>query len=33
VRLVPPLIINEKEIDELVTRLTKTINEFTSQKE
>jgi acetylornithine aminotransferase len=33
VRLLPPLIINEKEIDELVTRLTKTINEFTSQKE
>jgi acetylornithine aminotransferase len=33
VRLLPPLIINEKEIDELVARLTKTINEFTSQNE
>lgn len=30
VRLLPPLIINEEEINELVTRLTKTINEFTA---
>lgn len=29
VRLLPPLIINEEEMDELVTRLSKTINEFT----
>ncbi len=29
VRLLPPLIINEEEMDELVTRLNKTINEFT----
>lgn len=29
VRLLPPLIISEAEMDELVTRLTKTINEFT----
>lgn len=29
VRLLPPLIINEEEISELVTRLTKTINQFT----
>lgn len=28
-RLLPPLIINEEEIEELVTRLTKTINQFT----
>lgn len=30
VRLLPPLIITEEEIDQLVERLTKTINEFTS---
>lgn len=30
VRLLPPLIINEEEIDELVARLTTTINEFTN---
>lgn len=30
VRLLPPLIINEEEIDELVKRLTATINQFTS---
>lgn len=30
VRLLPPLIINEAEIDQLVERLTKTINEFTN---
>ncbi len=30
VRLLPPLIINEEEIDELVKRLTTTINQFTS---
>ena len=30
VRLLPPLIINEEEIDQLVERLTKTINEFTN---
>lgn len=29
IRLLPPLIINEEEIDELVLRLTKTINQFT----
>ncbi|MFT4058183.1 MAG: aspartate aminotransferase family protein [Legionella sp.] len=29
IRLLPPLIINEKEINELVVRLTKTINQFT----
>lgn len=29
VRLLPPLIINEDELDELVKRLTKTINQFT----
>lgn len=28
IRLLPPLIINEKEIDELVLRLSKTINQF-----
>lgn len=31
VRLLPPLIINEDEIDELVKRLTLTINQFTKQ--
>ncbi|MGL6036502.1 MAG: aspartate aminotransferase family protein [Legionella sp.] len=30
VRLLPPLIINEDELDELVTRLTKIINQFTA---
>lgn len=30
VRLLPPLIINEEEIDELVKRLTHTINQFTA---
>lgn len=30
IRLLPPLIINEDEIDELVTRLTLTINQFTN---
>ena len=30
VRLLPPLIINEEEIEQLVTRLSQTINEFTS---
>lgn len=30
VRLLPPLIINEEEMDELVTRLTLTINQFTA---
>lgn len=30
VRLLPPLIINEDEIDELISRLTKTLNEFCS---
>ncbi|MBA2710799.1 MAG: aspartate aminotransferase family protein [Tatlockia sp.] len=32
IRLLPPLIINEKEIDELVLRLTKTINQFLEKK-
>ncbi len=32
VRLLPPLIINEEEMDELVMRLTKTINEFTKNE-
>lgn len=32
VRLLPPLIINEDEIDELVKRLTMTIDQFTSTK-
>ena len=31
VRLLPPLIINEEEIEELVKRLTLTINQFTEQ--
>ncbi|RUR20579.1 aspartate aminotransferase family protein [Legionella sp. km535] len=31
VRLLPPLIISEQEIDELVDRLTRTINQFTGQ--
>ncbi|KTD76454.1 aspartate aminotransferase family protein [Legionella waltersii] len=30
VRLLPPLIINEEEIDELVVRLTRSINQFTN---
>ncbi|CZH12565.1 TPA: acetylornithine/succinylornithine family transaminase [Legionella pneumophila subsp. pneumophila] len=31
VRLLPPLIISEDEIDELVNRITRTINQFTNQ--
>lgn len=31
-RLLPPLIISDAELDELVTRLTKTINEFVKEK-
>lgn len=31
VRLLPPLIISEEEIDELVNRITRTINQFTNQ--
>lgn len=31
IRLLPPLIINEKELDELVLRLTKTIKQFVGQ--
>jgi acetylornithine aminotransferase len=30
IRLLPPLIINEDEIEELVKRLTLTINQFTA---
>ena len=30
IRLLPPLIINEEEIEELVHRLTQTINQFTA---
>lgn len=32
IRLLPPLIINEEEINTLVTRLTKTINQFTQNE-